>query len=115
MPRPNHSFERIWRTIADIPAGCVATYGQVASLAGQPRRARLVGYALHATPAHLDIPWHRVINARGQISFPVGSEQYARQRGRLEAEGVVFVGGRVDLARFGWNASLDELLWKPRD
>lgn len=115
MPPANRNFERIWSTVADIPAGCVATYGQVARLAGLPRHARLVGYALHATPDGLEIPWHRVINARGEISFPPGSAQHAEQRARLEAEGVVFIGGRVDLDRYGWQASLDELLWKPPD
>lgn len=113
MVDSSDAFNRIWRTVADIPAGRVATYGEVARLAGLPRRARLVGQALHVAPDHLDLPWHRVINARGRISLPPTSAGHKRQRCCLEAEGVVFVGGRVDLARFGWSASLDELLWKP--
>lgn len=100
-----------------IPRGKVCTYGNVAEVAGLPRRARLVGTVLRQTPASRGLPWYRVINAGGRISFPVGSDAYARQRQKLEAEGVVFVGGRVDLRRYGWPArdeQLDELLWKPR-
>lgn len=100
-----------------IPRGKVCTYGNVAEVAGLPRRARLVGTILRQTPASRGLPWYRVINAGGRISFPVGSDAYARQRQKLEAEGVVFVGGRVDLRRYGWPArdeQLDELLWKPR-
>jgi methylated-DNA-protein-cysteine methyltransferase related protein len=98
-----------------IPRGKVCTYGDVAEVAGLPRRARLVGTTLRQTPASRGLPWYRVINAGGRISFPVGSDAYARQRQKLEAEGVVFVGGRVDLRRYGWPArdqQLDELLWK---
>ena len=103
--------------IKRIPRGRVSTYGNVAEVAGLPRRARLVGTVLTQTPATRGLPWYRVINASGRISFPVGSEAYARQRKKLEAEGVVFSGGRVDLGRYGWPArgkQLDELLWKPR-
>ena len=110
-------YQRIWRTVADIPYGKVATYGQIAELAGIPRGARQVGYALHQTPAGLDIPWHRVINARGEISFPPETEAYRRQRERLYTEGIVFIAGRIDLNVYGWNGTtptsdLDELLWK---
>ena len=113
-------YQRIWRTVADIPYGKVATYGQIASLAGIPRGARQVGYALHQTPDGLDIPWHRVINARGEISFPPNTEAYHRQRARLDAEDVIFIAGRIDLKVYGWNgvapvSDLDELLWKPQD
>jgi len=96
-----------------IPAGRVATYGQIADLAGFGRAARFVGRALrHADSAH-DIPWHRVINARGTISFPAGSEPYEEQRRLLEEEGVVMLHGRVDLRQFRWEPSLDQLLWGP--
>lgn len=108
-------YQRIWRTVADIPRGRVATYGQVAELAGLPRRARLVGRALREAPEALDLPWHRVLRAGGVIAFPVHSEPYRQQRARLEHEGVAVIGGRVDLACHGWRPSLDELLWKPRD
>jgi methylated-DNA-protein-cysteine methyltransferase related protein len=106
--------EMILAAVRRIPRGKVCTYGSVAEVAGLPRRARLVGTVLRQTAAR-GLPWYRVINAGGRISFPVGSDAYARQRHKLEAEGVVFAGGRVDLRRYGWPARderLDELLWK---
>jgi methylated-DNA-protein-cysteine methyltransferase-like protein len=109
--------ERVLAAVRSIPRGKVCTYGNVAEVAGLPRRARLVGTVLRQTPASRGLPWFRVINAGGRISFPTGSDAYLRQRRRLEAEGVVFVGGRIDLRRYGWPAQgehLDEYLWKPR-
>ena len=106
--------EMILAAVRRIPRGKVCTYGDVAEVAGLPRRARLVGTVLRQTSGR-GLPWYRVINAGGRISFPVGSDAYARQRRKLEAEGVVFAGGRVDLRRYGWPArdeQLDELLWK---
>lgn len=106
---------RILAAVRRIPRGRVCTYGNVADVAGLPRRARLVGTTLRQTPASRDLPWFRVINAAGRISFPVGSDAYARQRRKLEAEGVLFLGGRVDLKKYGWPSreeTLDELLWK---
>lgn len=105
---------RIIDAVKRIPRGRVSTYGSVAELAGLPRRARLVGTVLRQTPSSRGLPWFRVINASGRISFPVGSDAYARQRSKLEAEGVVFSGGRVNLTKYGWPshlASLDEYLW----
>jgi methylated-DNA-protein-cysteine methyltransferase-like protein len=107
----------ILAAVRRIPRGKVCTYGNVAEVAGLPRRARLVGTVLRQTPASRGLPWYRVINAGGRISFPVGSDAYQRQRHKLEAEGVVFVGGRVDLRRYGWpprEERLDELLWAPQ-
>jgi methylated-DNA-protein-cysteine methyltransferase-like protein len=107
---------RIIAAIKKIPRGKVCPYGVVAEVAGLPRRARLVGTVLRQTPASKAVPWFRVINASGRISFPQGSDSYDRQRKHLEAEGVDFVGGRVDLDRYGWPSRdrlLDELLWGP--
>ena len=107
---------RIIAAIKQIPRGRVCTYGNVADVAGLPRRARLVGTVLRQTPASRGLPWYRVINASGRISFPAGTDSYARQRKHLEGEGVDFVGGRVDLQRYGWpsrDQQLDELLWGP--
>ena len=116
----SETYQRIWRTVATIPYGYVATYGQIAELAGIARGARQVGYALHQIPEGLELPWHRVINARGEISFPRASTNYRRQREQLHREGIVFVRGRIDLNVFGWRgelatSNLDELLWKPSD
>jgi methylated-DNA-protein-cysteine methyltransferase-like protein len=108
--------QRILAAIRRIPRGHVCTYGNVADVAGLPRRARLVGTVLRQTPGTRDLPWYRVINAGGRISFPLGSEAHARQKKKLEAEGIDFVGGRVDLSRYGWpprEQHLDELLWGP--
>lgn len=98
------SYERIWSIVRKIPAGHVATYGQVARVAGLGGAARLVGYALHALPeTNQRVPWQRVVNAQGRISqrrFP-GADQV--QRKLLEREGVRFdARERIDLARFGW-------------
>lgn len=113
---PQSDAARILAAIKRIPRGKVCTYGNVADVAGLPRRARLVGTVLRQTPASRGLPWFRVINASGRISFPQGSDAYARQRKHLEDEGVDFVGGRVDLDRYGWPPRakmLDELLWGP--
>lgn len=106
---------RILAAVRRIPRGKVCTYGDVADVAGLPRRARLVGTVLRQAPASRDLPWFRVINAAGRISFPAGSDAWLRQRRKLEAEGIVFIGGRIDLKRHGWpprDQQLDELLWK---
>ena len=93
--------------IAAVPPGRVVTYGQVAALAGHPRRARMVGRLLAELPPGHNLPWHRVINAQGRISpraDDAPGEAVTRQQRLLEAEGVVFRRGRVDLARYGWRA-----------
>jgi methylated-DNA-protein-cysteine methyltransferase-like protein len=107
-------LERIWKQVAAIPRGQVASYGGIARRAGLPRRARLVGHALKVAPASLKLPWHRVVNARGAISFPPGSRSHRLQRERLEREGVKFRNGRVDLASHEMAQDLDALLWRPR-
>lgn len=105
---PSETYERIWDVIAQIPYGKVANYGQIARIAGLGRRARLVGYALYSSPTGMDLPWHRVINAQGRISFPDGSASHKRQRNLLEAEGIVFIGNRVDLKMYRWEPDIDE-------
>ena len=94
--------EIIWQVLASIPPGTVATYGQLANLAGCPNHARYVGFTLKNMPDNTQLPWHRVVNAQGRLSFPVGSEAYARQRALLESEGVVFRNGRISLKSYGW-------------
>ena len=102
----SETYKRIWAVVARIPRGRVATYGQVAALAGFPRQPRMAGYALNKIPDAMHAPWHRVINARGEISrrapsLATGGEKL--QRALLEREGVGFdERGRVDLDRFGW-------------
>jgi methylated-DNA-protein-cysteine methyltransferase-like protein len=94
---------RIYSVVASIPEGRVATYGEVAAMAGFPRQARQVGYALAALCDDNDLPWHRVINAKGEISKRANGECDPRQRLLLAIEGVEFdTRDRVSLARFGW-------------
>ena len=95
-------FELIYRVVRRIPPGRVATYGQVARIAGLPRGARTVGWALRALPDGSDVPWQRVINAQGKISFRPGGYAATIQQTLLEEEGVVFEEGRVDLRTYGW-------------
>jgi methylated-DNA-protein-cysteine methyltransferase-like protein len=104
------AFERIYEVARRIPEGCVATYGQIARLAGLPRGARTVGWAMHAVPEQSDVPWWRVINAKGRISGRPGSALELIQRALLEGEGVEFAaGGRIDLATFGWEPGPEDL------
>lgn len=96
-------FERIYTVVRQIPKGTVATYGQIAALAGNPRWARVVGYALHVNPDPEHIPCHRVVNREGRTApaFAFGGADL--QRAMLEAEGVLFTpDGRVPLEHFQW-------------
>lgn len=99
------TYSRIYQAVRGIPQGKVATYGQIARLAGMPGQARLTGYALHSLPAGEDVPWHRVINAKGEISRLPDPDSGLTQRYLLEKEGIEFDSrDRVDLKRFGWEA-----------
>jgi methylated-DNA-protein-cysteine methyltransferase related protein len=106
MPTSTSLYLDIYAVVARIPRGRVATYGQVARLAGIPGKARLVGYALSVLKDKT-IPWHRVINAKGEVSPRAGGIPADElQRLRLESEGVEFdAHGRISLARFQRRAS----------
>ena len=106
-------IHRIWDTIRDIPRGSVASYGQIAEIAGIPRGARQVGYALRSLPDGHDVPWHRVIQVSGKIAFARDSPQFEEQKKRLMMEDVAVIAGRVDMHKYRWQPDLDELLWKP--
>ncbi len=102
-PRKQTSYEVFYALIRRIPRGKVASYGQIAALAGLPGAARQVGYALHALPGDGNIPWHRVVNAAGRISLRTTSDHHHEQRVLLEKEGVVFDrSGRIAWERFRW-------------
>jgi methylated-DNA-protein-cysteine methyltransferase-like protein len=103
--------KNVWKVVCGIPSGHVLTYGEVARLAGRPNGARHVSQAMRLAPRKLRIPWHRVINAQGKIAIPEDSSGYRRQKERLEAEGVVFLQGKVDLVRYGYQGVVDRLLW----
>ena len=94
--------QAIYEVVKTIPAGVVATYGQVAAIVGCG--PRLVGYALASLPAGMDVPWQRVINSQGKISIRSDGGADPRQRQALIREGIVFsLKGTVDLKRFGWD------------
>ena len=96
-------FEQVHQVVRCIPPGKVATYGQIARILDMPHAARTVGWALQAIPEGSDVPWQRVINSRGTISFPPGSPGATLQRALLEDEGIVFdEKGRVNLRVYGW-------------
>src|SRR5215471_12615077 len=103
---PGGAFARVLRVVARIPRGRLATYGQVARLAGMPGGARTVGWALAALRDG-DLPWHRVINAQGRISPRGGGLDCGeRQASRLRREGVrPAKSGRYDLVRYGWDGA----------
>ena len=99
-----NTFEKIYSVVKMIPKGKAASYGTVAALAGNPRWARVVGYALHVNPEPGKIPCHRVVTRGGEVSkaFAFGGENMQQQL--LSEEGIEFLDdGRVDMARFAWH------------
>jgi len=111
----NINHQQIWKTVQLIPQGKVACYGQIADLAGLPGRARLVGKALGKVPSDgwqgEIVPWFRVINSQGKISFPIASENFEKQKHNLQDEQVVVIGNRIKLKEFQWHPDLSEILF----
>jgi methylated-DNA-protein-cysteine methyltransferase-like protein len=107
-----NKYHLIYQTVKQIPKGKVATYGEIAKLCGLIGQARQVGYALHSTPPHLKVPWQRVINAQGKISFPKTSDNYRKQKKLLQQDGIVFKNNRIDLEKYGWPRKLEKLYKK---
>jgi methylated-DNA-protein-cysteine methyltransferase-like protein len=100
----NPPYTKFYAVIRRIPRGRVATYGQIAILAGFPRNARQVGNALRHLPEGGTVPWQRVVNSRGEISRRSRADDDELQRILLEAEGITFdLEGRLDLRRYGWH------------
>ena len=100
-------YQAIYAVVRRIPRGRVATYGQIATLAGLDGHARQVGYALHALPSGSGLPWHRVVNSYGEVSRRSDSDSDELQVELLRAEGVEFgMDGRIDLRRFRWRKGL---------
>ncbi len=106
-------YTEIYRVIRAIPRGRVASYGELATRAGLPGRARLVGRVLREADETIALPWHRVVRANGYLAFAKDSNEFSEQSRRLAAEGVVLCGRRVDLQCFGWQRDLDSELWAP--
>ncbi|MFC6335812.1 MGMT family protein [Pseudomonas karstica] len=92
----------LYLTLAQVPEGCVVSYGELAHLAGLGRAARWVGRTLSQLPDDTKLPWHRVLGAGGRISLPAGSASGDEQRARLRCEGISILNNRVDIRRHGW-------------
>ena len=86
----------------------MATYGEIARVCGLLRQARLVGYALKTVPPKLNVPWHRVVNAQGKISFPKLHVNYGQQKKLLENEGIHFTGDKIELEKYSWMQRIDK-------
>ena len=98
-----NTFERIYEVVKQIPYGKVATYGQVATLAGNPHWSRVVGYALHSNPDPEGIPCYRVVNRFGELTPAFAFGGINRQQELLSAEGIVVTEGKVDLSKYKWD------------
>ena len=94
--------ESVIQVISMVPCGCVATYGQIARLAGLGRGARYVGTILKQLPNGTKLPWHRIINSQGRISLTEGSEGHNEQQARLRREGIIIKDGKINLKTYGW-------------
>lgn len=103
MEREKNTFEKIYEVVKQIPKGNVATYGQVAALAGNRKWARVVGYALHANPSPDEIPCYRVVNREGRLSEAFAFGGRNRQQELLEQDGIEVVDGKVDLKKVQWS------------
>jgi len=102
MVHPDSVYQRIYATVRRIPRGRVASYGQIARLV-RGSTPRMVGYAMAALPGASRVPWHRVVNHRGEVSPRAAGDGALVQKALLEREGLVFNrSGRLDMARFGW-------------
>lgn len=96
-------FEEVYEVVKQIPRGKVSTYGQIARLLGQPRKAKLVGWALHSNPYPGTVPCHRVVNRFGELSGAFAFGGMGEQKKLLESEGIIFdVGGKIDLQQYLW-------------
>ncbi|MBI5022261.1 MAG: MGMT family protein [Ignavibacteriales bacterium] len=95
-------YRIILDSVGKIPKGKVVTYGDIARLSGLINCARIVGYALRSLPENSKIPWYRVVNSQGKISFPINSSNHQMQRMLLEDEGIIFRNNKINLEKYGW-------------
>ena len=107
--------EKIVSAIRAIPAGAVASYGQIASVAGLARGHRLVARALRNNPGSSGLAWYRVLRADGRCGMAEGSKGYLKQFSLLKSEGVIAKNGRVDMKRYQWQPDMDTFLFRPHD
>jgi len=99
-----NTFDIIYTIVKEIPPSKVSTYGQIAAMVGSGLPARIIGYALHGLPDGTSIPWHRVINSKGKISYAVSRQEHdSFQQKLLEHEGIIFSNdGIIDLKKYLW-------------
>ncbi len=101
---------KIWHIVAMIPQGNVSSYGKIADYAGLPGRARYVSTALKSAPEHLSLPWHRVLNSQGKISFEKNSHAFQQQMELLRMDGVTVNCGKISLSEYEWRPDLVTLV-----
>lgn len=101
---------KIWHIVAMIPQGNVSSYGKIADYAGLPGRARYVSTALKSAPEHLSLPWHRVLNSQGKISFEKNSHAFQQQIELLSMDGVAVNCGKISLSEYEWRPDLVTLV-----
>ena len=104
-----NTIARILNTVSVVPPGFVASYGQIADLAGLPGRARLVGKHLTDEFKGQTIPWHRIVRSDGKIAFPIGSDKAEEQRQKLIEEGIAVRNFRISMKKFQWQPDSSEL------
>jgi len=103
MKEPSAFSKKVIELIRQVPKGKIATYGQIAKLAGKPQGSRGVSWILNSSSKTYKLPWQRILGASGKISFPEGSAEYKKQKKLLVSEGIEFDDkGFIDLARFQW-------------
>lgn len=107
----SESYKKILSVVSLIPTSCVASYGQIADLAGMPNCSRLVSKALKSSN-NKSLPWYRVVNSQGKIAFKPGDPKFFLQKNLLEEEGIEFKGTKINLDKHRWQPSLDTLLYK---
>ncbi|NRD73913.1 MGMT family protein [Shewanella sp. VB17] len=105
-------IEKIWFIVDHIPKGYVSSYGKIADLAGLPGRARYVSTALKRAPSSMALPWHRVINSQGRISFESKSQAYQTQMELLRLDGVQVNDGKISLSEYAWKPDLITLMFE---
>jgi len=103
MKKPTEFTLKVIKAIKSIPKGKVATYGQIARIAGKEHASRGVSWILHSSSISHELPWQRVLNSKGQISFPVMTRNHVRQMNLLKKEGIQFSeNGQIDMTKFQW-------------
>ena len=108
-------YQNIWVIVDLIPEGCVASYGQIATLAKLPGRARMVSKWMSMAPKTIDLPWHRVVNSQGHLSIPRDSPWFSIQWELLVAEGILINDGKIKMHHYRWQPDMIEIVFALED